>query len=319
MPSVARSLEEGRYRGFLARSLAAAWGEVSARAVARPVPFPAHVGMVAVGGATLGGSGKTPLAIACARELARQGARVVLVGHAYRARPRRARFVEPDDDLAEVGDEALLASRALEPHGARVVVAPSRSAAVELAASSADVLVLDGVLQTTPRRASLSLLAVDAEEPWGRACAVPPRGDLRAPVHALLDAADLVVPVGETSPDARVTSRGARLGEALLSWDDLRPLRLGLVCALGRPRRLLRSLSRQDVTPFVTVLGDDHRPVAARELGAPVDLWLATSKCALHVPRTHAPLATLDHDVVCGPTLQGRLSVARLDPRRDQQ
>jgi len=319
MLSVARSLEEGRYRGAIARCLALAWGEVSARVLVHSLRVPGHARVVAVGGATLGGSGKTPLAIACARELARQGARVAFVGHAYRAHPERPRLVSPDDSLAEVGDEALVAARALEAHHVSVFVAQSRALAVELAARRADVLVLDGVLQTTPVRASLSLLAVDADEPWGCAEAVPPRGDLRAPVAALLSAADLVVRVGEDSPDARVTSNGAYLGDTFLSWDALRPLRLGLACALARPRRLLRSLARHGITPAVMACARDHHPVAARALRHPVDLWLATAKCALHIPRLRVPLATLDHDVVCSPTLAARLCVARLDPRPDQQ
>ena len=319
MLSVARRLEEGRYEGVIARCLALAWGEVSARGLVRSLPVPADVRVVAVGGATLGGSGKTPLAIACARELAGQGARVALVGHAYLAHPGRARLVSPDDSLAEVGDEALVAARALEAHGVRVVVAASRILAVELAAREADVLVLDGVLQTDPVRASLSLLAVDAEEPWGCAEAVPPRGDLRAPVAALLAAADLVVPVGEGSSGARVTSDGAHVGDTFLSWEALRPLRLGLACALARPRRLLRSLARHGITPVATALAGDHRPIAARALQHPVDLWLATAKCALHMPPVRAPLATIHHDVVCSPTLSARLSLAHLDPRPHQQ
>jgi len=319
MLSVARRLEEGRYQGAIARCLSLAWGEVSTRALVRTLAVPGHVRVVAVGGATLGGSGKTPLAIACARELARQGARVAFVGHAYRARPGRARVVSPHDSLAEVGDEALVAAQALAGHHVRVVVASSRVLAVELAARGTDVLVLDGVLQTAPSRAFLSLLAVDEEEPWGLAEAVPPRGDLRAPVAALLAAADLVVRVGEGSPDARVSSGGARLGDTFYSWGALRPLRVGLACALARPRRLLRSLARHGITPVATAFGADHGPISAGALCAPVDLWLATAKCALHVPATRAPLGTLDHEVVCSPTLTAQLSLARLDPRPRQQ
>src|SRR5271155_2411411 len=122
MLSVARHLEEGRYRGAISRSLSLAWGEVSTRTLVRTLVVPGHVRVVAVGGATLGGSGKTPLAIACARELARQGARVAFVGHAYRARPGRARVVLPSDALDEVGDEALVAALELAGEGVAVGV-----------------------------------------------------------------------------------------------------------------------------------------------------------------------------------------------------
>jgi len=196
-----------------------------------------------------------------------------------------------------------------------VVVAPSRTLAVELAAREADVLVFDGVLQLAPVPAALSLLAVDAEEPWGRAEAVPPRGDLRAPVAALLAAADVVVRVGEDSPDACVTSGGARLGDAFHPWSTLRPLRVGLACALARPQRLLRFLGRRGITPVALALARDHSAVSARAMRHPVDVWLATAKCALHVVATSVPVATIDHDVACSPTLSGLLSAARLDPR----
>ena len=320
MISVARCLEEGRYDGVVARCLARVWGKVSARGLVRSLgPLPstqaAREGrIIAVGGATLGGSGKTPLAIACARELARRGARVALVGHAYRAQPGHARIVMPDDALAEVGDEALLAARMLEPFGVPVVVAPSRALALAHAARAADVLVLDGVLQTRPVRASLSLLAVDADEPWGRAADVPPRGDLRAPVAALLALADLVVPVGDDAPDARTISRGAYVGDTLLSWDTLRSLRVGLACALGRPDRVLRSLKRRAITVVALARARDHGPIPARAFrGHPgrVDVWLATPKCALHISPispVRALLATLDHDLSCSAALSARLS-----------
>lgn len=275
---MARALEDGVVGGPLARAAARVWGRASASHVVRPLEVPdrARVAVVAVGGATLGGSGKTPLAIACAREIASTGARVALVGHAYRARPGRPRVVSPSDPLALVGDEALVAAAELEAVRVPVVVAPDRASATIHAASLADVLVLDGVAQIRPTRATLALLAVDPEEPWGRAAAMPPCGDLRAPVESLLRAADAVVPVVED--------------EARFPWDSLRSARVGLVCALARPQRILRSLARRGIVPRVVVRTRDHTPVAIRALreherSRSVDVWVATRKCSFHVPR----------------------------------
>jgi tetraacyldisaccharide 4'-kinase len=318
--TISRALEEGRLQGSMARAAAGAWGRVAARTVVRPLAVPQGLRVVAVGGGTLGGSGKTPLAIACARELASRGARVALVGHAYGAHPGRARRVGLDDPLAEVGDEALLAARTL---GSRVpvLVAPRRSLALAEAARWADVVVLDGVLQVTPERAALALLAVDASEPWGRAGSVPPCGDLRAPVEALLAAADVVVALGEVG-DARVVSRGAWLDGRLIPWREIRARRIGLVCALGRPHRVLRSLALRGIAPVVVVRGPDHGATPAgsmRAHAAQVDLWLASAKCALHVPEgacTHARVATLDYDLVLSRALCERLSAAAERKRR---
>ncbi len=321
------------------RTVGAAWERALGKTVVRRLVVPAGIRVVTVGGATLGGSGKTPLAIACAAELARanEGLRVVLVGHAYRATPGRARVVSPADPLAEVGDEALLAARELDRapaaggSSARVVVGPSRQAAMDLAARLADVIVVDGVAQIAPARAALSLLAVDADEPWGRAAAVPPWGDLRAPVDALVAVADHVVAVGGGGRDAaapvpglqvaRALGRGASTGERLIRWDSLRTMRVGLLCALARPERVERSLARHGVRLVVVLRGRDHGPLPAVAVGAghrrepqpEVDLWLATPKCALHATdpwlRTlSAPLAVLEHALALPPAIAAALT-----------
>jgi tetraacyldisaccharide 4'-kinase len=319
--------------------------------------------LLAVGGATLGGSGKTPLAIACARELALAGARATLVGHAYRGAPGAPRFVRPGDRIDEVGDEALVAARAFgDVPRAQVVVATRRGDAMAFAARSSDVLVLDGVGQTRPRRAALALLAVDAEDPWGRA---GPRGVLaalrdgswpQAPAATLVSACDAIVPMldvvdGDSTEEgeagegtkgtatvqklearfadlgaelgrpvwpALVRSRGAWVGQSLLTWEALRARRVGLITALARPHRVVRLLARRGVTPVAVVSTRDHGPLGlmarlrtiAITRAGEVDLWVATRKCALHaadaVPQ-NAALAVLDHAVTLGPDLRLRL------------
>jgi tetraacyldisaccharide 4'-kinase len=329
------------------RGVSRPWLWTFGRSVARRLEWPRHVRVVAVGGATLGGSGKTPLAIACAMELSAV-ARTILVGHGYRAAVRRARFVLPSDAVGLVGDEAIVAARDLEASGlgARVVVGPTRSAAVAWAAGEADVLVLDGVCQTAPTRASLALLAVDASEPWGSAAALPPCGDLRAPVSTLLDACDGVVPLGDsaglplsfaqpgrTMPiwPAKVESRGAWLHtgrpgatrpEELLSWETLRRLRVGLVTAMARPDRVVRGLALRGVRPCAVVCAQDHGPVGASAVRAcfkraqaeRVEVWLSTPKCALHVDgaRLGAPVAVLEYGLGLPPTLVALLRAIAL-------
>jgi tetraacyldisaccharide-1-P 4'-kinase len=238
--------------------------------------------VVTVGGATIGGSGKTRVAVACVSELVEAGARrVALVGHAYRASPRRARIVAPSDLLAEVGDEALVAARRFAALGGRaiVVVAPSRRDAVEHAvASGADALVVDGPLSTRPERPALAVLAVDRERPWG-AGQVLPRGDLRASPAALLGAADAVVPVDAT-PSEEDLAR-------------LRGVRFGLFTALGRPDRLVSALRRAGLEPVLQIAAPDHGPAPKRAIfdaaQRSVDVWTATPKCAVHLEHAVPP------------------------------
>jgi tetraacyldisaccharide 4'-kinase len=299
--SLASGLEAGRWDGRTSRVLASAWGAVAARRLVRPAVVPAGIDVVCVGGATLGGSGKTRVAIACARELSSAGARVVLVGHAYRAAPGRARVVLPTDALEDVGDEAIVCVRALAPAGAHVVVAAERQCAIDCAARlSPDVIVLDGPLRITrPGGRELSLLALDAVRPWGSG-RPPPAGDLRAPREALLACADRVVDVDPTPTHVRWMA-GPPLAIA-----SLRNASVGLFTAIARPDRLVTALGGVGVELAEIVSVPDHGPLGrearARILygrgrpGARAQSWLATEKCALHLERLPLglPLGILD-------------------------
>lgn len=326
---IARALEDGAVpRWAIARAAADGWGRIASRGVARPLRLPEGVRVVAIGGATLGGSGKTPLALAVGRRAADEsGADVAIVGHAYRASPRQARWVTPDDPVALVGDEALACARdvAREPTAGRlrVAIAPRRQAAIDFAvAEGATVLVLDGVAQTAPRRASQALLAIDAADPWG-AGEVPPLGDLRAPREALLDACDEVVALRDSlaSRDAMtcagvgavrfvdVSSRGVWLEGVLVPWSELTSLRIGLATSIARPTRVTALLERRGISPSVVVFGADHGELPLTALATKrVDLWLTTAKCAAHVSSADgrldewarralrgAPMAHIDH------------------------
>lgn len=244
----------------------------------------ADVPAICVGGSVLGGTGKTPLAIAIARFVASRGVSVALVGHAYRARPGCARVVRPEDDVRVVGDEALVCACALGGI-ARVVVAPHRQAAMAHAAELASVLVLDGVLQLRDR-AALSILTV----PDG---CLPPR--------ALRGVADVVTRVRTTM-------------SCEIAWDRLRRERIGLITCLARPQRVRRALAARGIFPAIHLALPDHGPRTSRKIEhemaiARVDRWLATSKCAQHLARP-ARLATLACEAVLAPSLEIRIAAA---------
>lgn len=293
-------LEEGAVDFPAAELLSSAWARLASRAIARPIAIPKGVRLFMVGGATLGGSGKTPLAIALSRALSERGEEVALVGHGYGAKPGHARKVSPADDVRLVGDEALLAARHLEGTGAVVVVGDRRESAVEMAAGLAKTLVLDGPLQAKPRRAYLSLLAVDAKSPWGSGLH-PPRGDLRAPLSALLSASDVVVSIGDAPSEALAPLRKPLLfvrsslasgGRGSEGVEALSTLKTGLLVGFARPIRLLGALDKLGLHPAPILRFRDHRLPSPRFLDeaarlgreARLDAWLATEKCATRLP-----------------------------------
>jgi tetraacyldisaccharide 4'-kinase len=334
---VSRSLEQGAWCGAPATRLAELWALVADPV--RPVRLPATGRVVAIGGATLGGSYKTPLVVALTRALVGHGG-LAVVASGYAARLAGPLLVRRDLPAQAVGDEAALLGRALEPLGIPVVVGRRRSDAIRAAAAEAtrvaneatrvanegSLVLVDGLLQARPRRVHRSLLVLDADAPWGSG-SCPPVGDLRARRDRLLWAADAVVLVGgqATPPELdlgempvfRVRSRvhGAQAPDGTsVGLGTLRRARLGLWLAVARPNRILRSLAAAGVRPRVVSLEADHAHPAlgSRLRDDRVDAWLTSAKCATKLGSRlgRAPVWVIDHrlevdralaDFVAGP------------------
>jgi tetraacyldisaccharide 4'-kinase len=321
-----------RVRAGVQRVLGASPGEAASlpRAVAgrlwegfarpaRSLHVPAGPLLVGVGGATLGGSGVTPSVRALASHLARGGRRICVVNHGYRAHRGAPVWVSPNADPEEVGDEAVELSRALAPAGIRVAGGGGRPDAIALASTWADVIVVDGLLQTAPVRLALGLLALEAEAPWGSG-ACPPAGDLRASPEALVGVADGILwhaPAGAEVSEAAhvspppihlsVSGPGTRAPRRLLpprpvyattsalqatdsrghacSLEALQGCRVGLIVGIARPDRVVRALARSGVRPARVISLADHAAAGtfqSHERAAArsgAEAWLVTGKC----------------------------------------
>lgn len=288
------------------------WPEL-AMPVTRRIALP-DVPVVAIGGALLGGSGRTPLALAIAEWLTAHGRRVAFVGHGHGARSavRMARRVEATDDARAVGDEAVLALRRLHRHGVTVWVGP-REHTLQAAAAEADLLVVDGLLQTSPTRVALSVLALSAPNPWGAGVTFP-RGDLRARPARLAAEADHVVLLSEEDHVTLQHAPHAEIARTELHVPAVHG-RYGVLLGLARPERMVAALARRGIHgPVLTAA--DHRADAAearaRRMARTLELdgFYVTAKCDAALGRSTLPRAVLELRV----TLPSRLreALARL-------
>lgn len=312
---VQERLERGTFGGAVGRRCSAVYAHLADPV--RPIALPGSAEVIGVGGPTLGGSSKTPIVAELARRLAASGERVAVVAHGYRARPRAARRVAPDDAVELVGDDALCLARELRGQGVPVFVAPERRAALALAAQSASLVIVDALLQTRPIRLSSSVLVFDRGFDVARA-RCPPAGDLRAALVDLLRAADVVLLHRELAGERALTGLldgfagvvahwndvvvGARsAGGERATLDDLRRARVGLVLGVARPERVVTTLARLGVRPSVIERFADHAAPRRnrRPLPHPPELWLTTPKCATRLPTTWrgAPVWTLERRV----------------------
>ena len=144
--------------------------------------------VVIVGNLSVGGTGKTPLVIWLAGELAKRRLRIGIASRGYGGRGGQAKLVGDSDDAASVGDEAVLLHRRLR---LPVAIAANRAEAVRLLEPMSDVILADDGLQHYALQRDLEIAVVDGERGLGNGRLLP-AGPLREP-RARLDEVDAVV------------------------------------------------------------------------------------------------------------------------------
>ncbi len=197
------------WRGRALVPFAWVYGKAATRRLKRAPRTRVPAPVFCVGNFTVGGSGKTPVAIAIAEEARRAGRKPGFLSRGYGARFSGARLVDPGiDDARSVGDEPmLLAARA------PVAVAPDRLAGARLLVDNGvDFIVMDDGFQSGRIHMDFSLLVVDGRRGLGNAMILP-AGPLRAPVVEQLRLCDAVMVVnsnGGAEPAVRMAARAAK-------------------------------------------------------------------------------------------------------------
>jgi tetraacyldisaccharide 4'-kinase len=255
---------------WLLRPLGWLYGLAAGIHRARIRPWQPPLPVVSVGNLTLGGTGKTPLVIALARELAGRGWRPALLSRGYGSGRREPLRVEPQMAAALVGDEALELVRGLP--GLAVWVGSDRVAYARRALEAgADLLLLDDGLQHWPLSRDCDVTVLDGQRRLGNGLLFP-AGPLRERPDALARA-DLLVLSGALA---------AAADPAGLPWPADRPwfpvpARLELpaalrqrpllaFCGIGLPDKFFAAL-RQDGCRLVGCEAfPDHHPYARSDV-----------------------------------------------------
>ncbi|MBO0712945.1 MAG: tetraacyldisaccharide 4'-kinase [Acetobacteraceae bacterium] len=244
------------------------FGEVTraltGRRVARP-GWRAPVPVICCGNVTLGGSGKTTLALDLTSRLARRGLRPHCLLRGFGGRVRGVRQVRPDDTVSEVGDEALLLA-ALAPTWIGADRAASARAAIS---AGADALVMDDGLQNPTLQKTMTLLVVDGGFGFGNGRLLP-AGPLREPLAAGVARCQAAVLIGadETCVWPVLASHLPVLRAAL------EPLGTGLAgrrvfgfAGIGRPQKFFTSLVEAGATLVGRMAFPDHHRFTPHDLG----------------------------------------------------
>ncbi|MFT7131448.1 MAG: subfamily B ATP-binding cassette protein MsbA [Cyclobacteriaceae bacterium] len=225
----------------------------------------APVPVIIVGNITLGGTGKSPLVLAIADYLQRQGFTPGIVSRGYGGDAHYPLDVKLLTDPMQCGDEALmLVSRS----GCPMVVDPDRVAAVKhlFAQHTIDVIISDDGLQHYALERDVEIAVVDGQRGLGNGLCLP-AGPLREPPSRLTEV-DFVVVNGPEHPLLPIAAMAMQLVPKnlvhLLSDDveSLQTTRLGYtvhgVAGIGNPQRFFLTLRSLGYEVIEHAFADHH-------------------------------------------------------------
>jgi tetraacyldisaccharide 4'-kinase len=244
--------------------------------------FQLPVPVIAVGNITVGGTGKTPLALWLAEHLRAHGRTPGIVCSGYGGNTEAPQRVTPDSDPAACGDEAVLLARR---SGAEVWAGTDRPAAARalLARQPAcNVVISDDGLQHYALARDVEIGVVDAERGFGNGWLLP-AGPLRESPSRLLGLDAVVlnddgsVPlhssIGRIPEDAARCSmrlEGRQFRNLLdpgrqAGAEYFRGKRVHAVAGTGNPGRFFRHLQGMGLN-FTPHSFPDHYPFTASDL-----------------------------------------------------
>jgi len=228
-------------------------------------PFRPKARVLCVGNLTAGGTGKTPVAIACARMIAARGLKPVFLSRGYGGNQHGPVAVDPMYHSAqEVGDEPLL----LAMH-APAIVARDRAAGAAFADTlGADVIIMDDGFQNFQIAKDVSLLVVDGASGFGNGRLIP-AGPLRESIPQGLARADGVVVVGDGEPRLNgFTGPIARAQIVPAAPEDLAQQRVIAFAGIGRPEKFFGTLRAMNAQLVSTTAFPDHHRFTTAEIAA---------------------------------------------------
>lgn len=227
-------------------------------------PYRAPVPVICVGNITMGGAGKTPVAIVLAEICREYGHQVHFLSRGYGRKDGGLVQVDPAiHTAAEVGDEPLLLSR----HGT-VWVCSDRIAAVHAAAEAgASIVIMDDGMQNPSLIKDMTFLVVDGSYGFGNHLLFP-AGPLREGLTSARKRINAALILGEDktgimpllSPHFPVI-RGTIVPEL----EHLKGHPVIAFAGIGNPQKFFDMLKAGGVTLVESLAFPDHYPYTAED------------------------------------------------------
>jgi tetraacyldisaccharide 4'-kinase len=239
--------------------------------------------VVSIGNLSVGGAGKTPLAITLARALRLRGVEVDVLSRGYGRKTRGVRRVDPEGPAEAYGDEPLEIARAT---GVPVYVAGQRLDAGRLAEqaaadSPAGIHLLDDGFQHRQLHRDVDIVLLNRADWRDR---LLPIGNLREPIRALRRAHVLAIPADDPEFAAELRAHDWQQPFWLLRRRMEVPRIFGPVvafCGIARPEQFFAGLEEAGLQVASRVAFRDHHRYVRHDIDCLLDAARSVGAAAL--------------------------------------
>ncbi|MBL4616528.1 MAG: tetraacyldisaccharide 4'-kinase [Robiginitomaculum sp.] len=225
-------------------------------------PTKLSVPVICVGNITLGGSGKTPLAMTIAKALLAEGKNPAFISRGYGGSIKNPTKVDPTiHSYTYVGDEPLLLAEI-----APVFIGKDRLQVAQMAIEQgAGCLIMDDGFQNPYLHKDLAIITIDTGVGHGNG-RVFPAGPLREPVAQAVLRADAIVLIGEEKQPNLTGFTGKVLRSYLQTPDKAPSGKLIAFAGIGRPEKFFASLRAAGADLEQEIAFADHQPYTSKDV-----------------------------------------------------
>jgi tetraacyldisaccharide 4'-kinase len=234
-------------------AMAYAWA--GKRRIEQAEPYDPQIPVVCIGNLTLGGAGKTPVTAHVRTLLSARGFRAASLSRGYGGSEAGPLCIDPGaHTVAQVGDEPLMLAQSGETWISRDRAAGAKA----MREAGVAAIVLDDGHQNPSVAKSLSLVVIDATDPFGNRH-VFPKGPLREPIAVGLARAQAVILMGDGEVPAQLGVFNKPILRARLAPREAAPQGRHVAFAgIGRPERFFDALRAQGVELADAIPYPDH-------------------------------------------------------------
>jgi tetraacyldisaccharide 4'-kinase len=199
-------------KSLLASPVSQLYAYIARRRMDKAQPKRVLAPVLCIGNLTVGGTGKTPTAIAIAKAAIKHKYRPGFVSRGYGGIHVRSHLVDPQNDTATaVGDEPLLLAR----YAPTIVGHNRATSAQNLIDQGCDFIIMDDGFQSRTLHYDYALITLDARRGIGNG-AVIPGGPLRAPLIDQMRWATAILRIGDGDRGDRVIRAASRAAKPIM-------------------------------------------------------------------------------------------------------